>query len=55
MKHFSDKMLQTFSRIKIFWKVLIDAQGRISKSTDGKQLIDEDSNNENISGNKNIA
>ena len=54
-KYFSDKMLQANSRPKLIWKVLNDALGRKSKSTDVKQLIDEDSSSEIISGNKNIA
>ena len=54
-KYFSDKMVQIISRPKIFWKILNDALGRESKSTDVKQLIDENSNSEIISGMKNIA
>ena len=46
---------QANSRRKLIWKVLNDALGRKSKSTDVKQLIDENRNNENISGNENIA
>ena len=48
-------MLQANSRPKIIRKVLNDALGRESKSADLKQLIDEDSNSEIISGNKTIA
>ena len=55
MKYFLDKMLQANSRPKLIGKVLNDALGRKSKSTDVKQLIDEDSDSEFFSGNKNIA
>ena len=43
------------SRPKFIWKVLSDALRRKSKSTDVKQLIDEDINCEIFSGNKNIG
>ena len=45
-KLFSDNMSQANSRAKLIWKVLNDALGRKSKSTDVKQMIDEDSNSE---------
>ena len=47
--------VQAKSRPKLIWKVLNDALGHESKSTDVKQLIDVDSNNENVSGSKKIA
>ena len=48
-------MRQANSRPKLIWKVLNDALGRKSKSTDVKQFIDEDRKSEIISGNKTIA
>ena len=48
-------MVQAKSHPKLIRKVLNDALGRKSKSTDVKQLIDESSNSEIISSNKNIA
>ena len=40
---------------KVFRKILNDAMGRKSKSTDVKQLIDENRINEIVSGNNNTA
>ena len=48
-------MVQANSCPKLIWKVLTEALGLKSKSTDVKHLIDEDSNSETISGNKSIA
>ena len=48
-------MVQANSRPKLIRKILNDALGRKSKSTDVKPLINENSNGEIISGNKNIA
>ena len=48
-------MLQANSRPKLIQKVINDARLRKSKSIDVKQMIDEDSNSEITSGNKNIA
>ena len=48
-------MVQANSRPKVIWRVLHDTLGRKRKSTDIKQLIDEDSNSEIIFENKNIA
>ena len=45
-------MVQVNSRPNLIWIVLNDALRRKSKLTDCKQLIDENSNNEIISGNK---
>ena len=48
-------MVLADSSPKAIWKILNDALGRICKSTDVKQLIDEIRNNEIVSGNKIIA
>ena len=48
-------MFQAISRPKLIWKILNDAVGGKSTSTDVKQLINENSNSKNISGNKSIA
>ena len=55
MKNFSEKMAQANSRPKLIWKILNDALGRKSKSTDVEELIDESRNSEIIPDNKNIA
>ena len=43
------------SRPKLIWKTLNDAPGSKNKSMNVKQLIDEISNSEIISGNKKFA
>ena len=48
-------MLQANFRPKLIWKVSNDVLWRKNKSTDIKQLIDEDSKSKIISGNKNIT
>ena len=48
-------MVQANSCSKYVWKASNDELGREGNSTDVKQLIDEDSNNEIISGNKSSA
>ena len=52
---FSDKMVQENLRPKLISKILNDALARKIISTDVKQLIDENSTSEIISGNRNIA
>ena len=47
-------MAQENSRPKIFWKIIIDALESKSESTDVKELIDENRNNEIVSRNKYI-
>ena len=48
-------MAQASSRSNLIWIILNDALRRKTKSTDVKQLIDEDRNKGIVSGNNNIV
>ena len=48
-------MIQENSRSKVIWKIINFALEPKSKSTDVKQVVDENCNSEIISSNKNVS